>query len=105
MSNVPLEIRGSYQYASSEQLDGALAAARDRIADASAEARTLNWMDFVVRDGATLHIRAQIPPTVDRLFTVSILHALASTATHGAVETRRAGRPLEYYFVENDNLT
>ena len=102
MSDVPFEIRGSYQYASPGQLDGALAAARDRIADATTAARALNWLDFISRDGATLHIRAEIPATIDRLFTVSILHALASTATHGAVETRRAGRPLEYYFVEND---
>jgi hypothetical protein len=97
MSDAPLEIVGSYQYASSVALDGAIVAARERIASGG----EAHWMDFI-RDGATLHIHARVPAAIDRLFAVSILHALASTATHGAVETRRGGRPLEYYFVEND---
>jgi hypothetical protein len=93
-----VEFRGSYQYATEQVLDAALATAREGLAG---EAFGGAWAECFTRERSTLHVHAKLPDHVTEMFTVRVLRSLASTALQGAIEARRDGRTHEYYFVES----
>ena len=96
-----IEFRGSYQYASAELLERAVTAARQNL-DGDERAARIAWPDCLTLDGTTLHLHASVGEDLKPLFLDAVLRVLSETASHGAIETRKGGKPHEYYFVEND---
>lgn len=97
MLNQAIEFRGTYRYTSTAELERALVAARDRIADDELADLEPDWTRAFQRLGATLRVDVQLPHSADRYLAAAVLETLASTAIEGVVEARRGGLCLDWF--------
>jgi hypothetical protein len=97
MATDTIEVRGSYRYPSCEELELAIAAARERIDDDDHASLEPDWLSAFVRRGTTLRIEASVPLAADRFLASAVLEALARHAIEGVVEVRSGGRCLDWF--------
>lgn len=91
-----LDYRGSFRYASREDLDRALCDARDHLEDDA------SWMQFLFRRGTTVFVDATLPPSADRQIAAAVLGALADTAVEGHVDVTIGSQLLDAYVSQSD---
>jgi hypothetical protein len=93
MDNV-LACRGSFRYATHEQLLHALHEAREHLADLEEEAR------FLLRRGMNVLVDAVLPHTADRHVTAAVLGALAQSAVEGHVDVTIGNQLVDAFVCE-----
>ncbi|HUJ58149.1 MAG TPA: hypothetical protein VLX92_06645 [Kofleriaceae bacterium] len=97
----PIELRGTYRYASPAALEHALASARAQIDDDDHAELEPDWLRAVIRHGTTLRVDARLPAASDRFLAAAVLDALAAAAIEGVVEARRGGAALDWFVAQN----
>jgi hypothetical protein len=97
MQRDPIEFRGSYRYATITDLERALAAARDHIADDELGDGDADWMRSFTTAGTVLRVTARLPIATDRFVAAAVFDTLAAAAVEGVVEASCGGRRLDWF--------
>jgi hypothetical protein len=90
-----VHFHGTYRYATRTNLDRAVEAAREVLADDEAAEIDAVWMRCFVTRGTVLTVN--LTSRVDRFSAAAVFDRLAGAAIEGAVEARLGGRFIDLF--------